>query len=190
MRPSKAGQRREGARQCGRAEGRLRAKRRRRLFCRRERGKQASAGRNVPDFAPKGRQRALCGQVACADERPEANVPAPEWSDVPAPALPLCRSGRSLCPAAPWRKPTSAQWSPLLGAHAWVGYYGIGYYLPSPEAERSEARDFLLSVGLVNHGGDILRLRHCTSAAEAERSEARLSYLSLYFCMYGLIMTL
>ena len=175
MHPSEAGQRREGARQCGRAEGRLRAERMRRLFCRRERDKQASAGRNVPDFAPKGRQRALCGQVACAGERPKANVPAQKWSEVPAPALPLCRSERSLCPADPWCKPTRAQRSPLLGAHAWVGYYGISYHLPSAEAERSEARLSLTLCGCYSHWGDIIRSRHCTLAAEAERSEARLS---------------
>lgn len=111
----------------------------------------------------------------------EANVPLPECSAVPAPAPTLWRSEQGGCTAAPWRKPDPAQRSPRLLAPSEVGYYSIGDYLLTAEAERSEARLFLPSFALVFHGGDILRGRHCTLYAEAERSEARLPYLSLYF---------
>ena len=100
---------------------------------------------------------------------------------MPAPALALGRSERSPCPAAPQRKPAPAEWSPLPGAPLELGHYLIGDHLPTAEAERSEARLPLPSVDLSYHGGDILRVRHCTFIAEAERSEARLPYLSLYF---------
>lgn len=93
----------------------------------------------------------------------------------------LWRSDRSPRLADPKRQTAPVERSPLPAAPLGLEPYPSGHRIRYSEAERSEARDALLSVWLGNHGGDILRGRHCTLTPEAERSEARDSHLSLYF---------
>lgn len=108
-------------------------------------------------------------------------MPAWESSAVPDPMRALWRSDRSPRLADPKRQPAPVERSPLPAAPSWLGLYPSGHRIRYAEAERSEARDHLLPAGLGNHGGDILRGRHCTLTPEAERSEARDPHLSLYF---------